>query len=473
MTLRNSSMFADLPSEFRGARWRPGQDDYARSRAIYNMRTNQAQPALILQPIDAQDVAAAMRFANHTGTPIAVRAGGHGIDGTAMPDGAVVLDLGRLKNVTIDSSAGRVQLGAGVTLGEMDSALEKYRLVVPAGTVSTTGVSGLCLGGGVGYNTRKYGATVDSLLSCEVVTVDGRVVRASETENPDLFWASRGGGGNFGVVTSFEFRTHPLPKVISAAFIPFPLDSASEALLGLRDYMISAPRELCVVGALTECPPLPPVPAEYHAKPVAMFVVVYTGMPAVAERIIHELSALGPALATLAMRENWSTVNRMLDVVAPTGRRVYSKGGYLSDLNEDIVNVAVRHAAKAPPPSAYPKPATVQNFLAMGGAITDDFSEQSTAFSREGAGWLWEAVGQWDSPKDDAAFEAWPQGVHAEMKPYLRSNGYINLTMDQGPQWRRGIWGDAHKYERLVAAKKTWDPHNLLRFNKNIPPKIE
>lgn len=471
MTMPASQAFAHLPAGFRGALWRPGDQEYSRSRSIFNMRTADAQPAGILHPLDEKDVALVARLANDTGTPIALRSGGHGIDGSAMPDGAIVMDLTAFKRIDVDARRGRVRLGTGVLLGEMDTALEQHRLCVPAGTVSSTGIAGLCLGGGVGYNSRKYGATVDSLVSCDVVTVDGRTIRASADEHPDLFWALRGGGGNFGIVTGFEFITHPLPALVSAAFIFFPLDSGGEVLPAVRDYMLSAPRELCVIGALTQCPPLPPIPAHLHGENVVILVAVYTGATAAGERMFNELSGLGPTIATMAKPDSWSHVNRLLDAVAPYGRRAYTKGGYVTDMTDEIVAVALRHAAMAPAPTALPAPSTVQNFLAMGGAISEDFTESSTAFSREGAGWLWEAVSQWDSPQDDQPFEAWTHALHEDMKPHLRPNGYINLTTDQGPDWRRRVWGEEIKYQRLLEAKAVWDPGNLLRFNKNIPPR--
>ena len=471
MSSNASSVFAQKPAGFRGALWRPGDTEYGHSRAIFNMRTDKAQPAAILHPLDDKDVAVAARVALETGTPIALRSGGHGIDGSAMPDGAIVIALGAFKRIDIDAREGRVRLGTGVLLGEMDTALERHRLCVPAGTVSSTGIAGLCLGGGVGFNSRRFGATVDSLVACDVVTLDGRTIRASAEEHPDLFWALRGGGGNFGIVTGFEFLTHALPALVSAAFIFFPLESGGEVLPAVRDYMLSAPRELCVIGALTQCPPLPPVPAHRHGENVVILVVVHTGATAVAERLFSELSKLGPAIATMAKPDSWSHVNRLLDAVAPYGRRAYTKGGYVTDLTDDIVAIALRHAALAPPPTGLPAPSTVQNFLAMGGAISEDVAECATAFSREGAGWLWEAVSQWDSREDDQAFEAWTHALLEDMQPHLRSNGYINLTTDQGPEWRRGVWGAPSKYDRLLEAKTAWDPGNLLRFNKNIPPR--
>ena len=463
-------VFKHLPTDFRGELLRPRDPGYTAARAIYNMRDSEATPALIARAADEQDVLAVARFATETGTPLAVRAGGHGIDGTAMPDGALVVDLTALKAIDIDRATGVVRLGAGVLLGEMDSALEPYELAVPAGTVSTTGVAGLTLGGGVGYNMRRYGATVDSLLACDVVTLDGRRVRASETENPDLFWALRGGGGNFGVVTGLEFQARPMPRQVAAGFIPFPLAHAPEVLAALREHMPTAPRELAVIAALTECPPLPPLPVEHHGADALMLIVVYTGPADRAESVTDALAALGPAIAKLIAPVPWSAANSMLDVIAPLGRRVYTKGAYLSGLGDDVIDIMVRHAGDHLPQSSPPLPSTVQNVWAMGGAISEDFAEDSTAFSREGTLWFWETATQWDRPEDDKAFHDWADAVHAELKPHALDSCYVNLSTDMGPEWRRGVWGGPEKYARLVRAKTDWDPQNLLRFNKNIEP---
>ncbi|GAA5155089.1 FAD-binding oxidoreductase [Pseudonocardia eucalypti] len=457
-------------TDFRGELFRPGDPGYPAAREIFNTRTAGATPALIARAKDAADVLTLVRHAAERGSPLAVRAGGHGVDGTAMPDGALVADLTGLTRIEVDPATGRATLGAGVLLGQMDAALVEHGLVVPSGTVSSTGIAGLTLGGGIGYQMRRYGATVDSLLSAEVITADGRVVTASPTEHPDLFWALRGGGGNFGVVTELTFEAHPVPREVAAGFIPFPLDQAPGVLAGLRDRLAGLPRELAVVGALTACPPLPPVPPELHGAPVLMLVVVYSGAANRTDGVVGALAGLGRPAAVAVAPVPWPAANRMLDVIAPPGRRYYSKGGYLATLDDEVIDIVVRHTAAAPPPASPPLPSTVQNLWAMGGAISDDHAEDATAFSREGTRWLWETVTEWDDPADDATFTGWLDGVRADLKPHLRSNGYVNLTTDDGPGWRRGVWGSPAKYARLVTAKTEWDPHNMFRHNKNITP---
>ncbi|WP_416985972.1 FAD-binding oxidoreductase [Streptomyces sp. T028] len=461
--------FKNFPTDFKGEVFRPRDSGYAAARKLFYTHTDHATPALIARAADAQDVLAVARFAGETGTPLAVRAGGHSVDGSGMPDGALVADVSALKAVDLDRDTGIVRLGSGVLLGEMDTFLEKHDLVVPAGTVSNTGVAGLTLGGGVGYNMRRYGATVDNLLSMEVATVDGRLVTASATENPDLFWALRGGGGNFGVVTSFEFQARPLGPQVAAGFIPFPAASAPDVLAAWREHMADVPRELSVIAAMTQCPPMPFVPEHYHNADVVLLLVVHTGAPEKLEGLVDGLAALGPAIVKAVQPVPWSVANSMLDAIAPPDHRSYTKGAYLSELTDDVIDIVTRHAA-AHLPSPGPVASTVQNLWSMGGAITEDFDEDSAAFSREGANWFWETVTLWDTPDQDAGFHAWVDGVHAELKPHVRDNCYVNLSTDNGPEWRRGVWGSAGKYARLERAKADWDPYNLLRFNKNIEP---
>jgi hypothetical protein len=464
-------MLEDFPDAFSGPVLYHGQVSYEKARSVYNARTGK-QPAVIAQARTTADVVTLVRYAAEQQLPLAVRCGGHGVDGTAMPDGALVLDLTAFKGIAVDDATSRVRLGAGVLMGQMDAALHEHGLVVPTGTVSTTGIAGLTLGGGVGYNMRRYGATVDNVISCEVVTTDGRLLRASEDENPDLFWSLRGGGGNFGVVTTFEYQGRPMLPVVSAGMIPYTHDKAAGVLRALREYMPTAPRELAVIGALTPCPPLPPVPAEMHGKDALMVVVVYTGPQEQSETVIRELITVCGAPAAVAVQPvPWPVANSMLDAIAPYGRRVYAKGAYLPELSDDAIEVGVKHAATAPRSVAPPLPSTVQNFWSMGGAISDDFTEDSCAFSREGATWFWEVATQWDDADDDEKFMTWADGLYTDLKPHVGGNGYINLTNDMGPQWRKGVWGSPAKYQRLLDAKTKWDPENMLRYNKNIDPR--
>jgi hypothetical protein len=461
--------FSDFPRKFRGLTLRPADSGYAASRRIFNMQFAQHTPALIARAADADDVACVMRYASDADIPVAIRSGGHSSDGSSMPDGALVLDMTAMKGMHVDPARRICRVESGVLLGELDAETQKSGLVVPAGTVSTTGIAGLTLGGGVGFNMRRFGATVDNLLSCDVVTADGRKVRASTQENPDLFWALRGGGGNFGVVTSFEFKAHALGPEVLSGVIVFPSEQIPEVLTGLRDFMTGAARELAVIAAATGCPPFPPIPAEVHGQPMLMLIVVFTGDGANGRDWVSGLERLGKPLVSLVGPNSWVNTNRMLDVVAPYGRRLQTRGGYLTHLTDSVIAATVRNLIDAPPPTA-PLPSTVQNLWCMGGAISEDFAEDSVAFSREGATWFWESIGQWDGAEHDEAYEAWSKRTLADVAGDLRANGYVNLTQDLGPDWLRGLYGSEQKYQRLLEAKRTWDPRNRLRFNKNFVP---
>ncbi|MGW2052017.1 FAD-binding oxidoreductase [Streptomyces sp. NPDC001858] len=459
--------FADFPADFRGAVLQPGDDRYDTARALYQGRAADDGPALIAQCADEDDVAAVLRHAFAHGIPVAVRGGGHGSDGYAMPGGALVVDLSAMKAIDVDPDAQVVRAQPGVLLGELDAAAQEYGLAVPAGTVSSTGVAGLTLGGGIGHLMRRFGATVDNLLACEMITVDGRKVRADEAENPELFWALRGGGGNFGVVTAFEYRAHPLGPDVVAGQLIFPFDQAADVLAKLPAHMAAAPRELGLLAAIAPAPALPMLPPDAHGKPVLVLVPVFTGDVATADEVVESLAALGLPAANLVTKTLWPQANSMLDAVAPYGKRMNLRGGYLPVLSADVIDTLLRHAATAPSNLGA---ATVINLWCMGGAISEDVAEDAMAFSREGAAWLWEAVSMWDAPEHDTQYEQSAKHITEAMRPHTLAAGYTNLTDDRGEEWRRGVHGSEAKYRRLQAVKATWDPDNLLRFNKNIAP---
>ncbi|MEU4097851.1 FAD-binding oxidoreductase [Streptomyces sp. NPDC026673] len=459
--------YSDFPTDFRGAVLRPTDDRYDAARALYQGRAADHGPALIARCADETDVATVLRYASAHGIPVAVRSGGHGSDGYAMPGGALVVDLSAMRTVTVDPETRVVRAQPGVTLGEMDAAAQRHGLAVPAGTVSSTGIAGLTLGGGIGFLMRRYGATVDNLLACDVITVDGRKVRADRTENPELFWALRGGGGNFGVVTSLEYRAHPVGPDVVAGQLIFPLDQAADVLGKLSAHLATAPRELGLLVAIAPAPPLPMLPGEVHGKPVLILVVVYTGEPAAASEVVGPLAALGRPLADLVATTTWVKANSMLDAVAPYGMRMNLRGGYLPALTADAVDVLLEHVATVP---SIPGDVYSINLSFMGGAISEDVDEDAMAFSREGAAWLWEAICKWDTADRDAPYDDWATALTEAMRPHALTNGYANLTDDLGEEWRRGVHGSEAKHRRLRSVKAAWDPHNLLRFNKNIAP---
>jgi hypothetical protein len=456
--------FSDFPTAFQGTLLRPGDEGFQASRRIFNMLHAGATPALIAKPDDEASVAAVLQYVSAHDIPIAIRGGGHLIDGLAMPHGALVLDMSGFKTIEVDPQTRRIRAGAGVLLGEFDAAAQAHGLVVPSGTVSSTGIAGLTLGGGVGNLMRRFGATVDNLITCRLVSLGGEIITASATENPELFWALRGGGGNFGVVTMFEYQAHRLDHDVTAGLMGFPIEQAPEILLNLAAWMPAAPRELALISIMIACPPLPGVSPDRIGRPVLVLLVAHSGHPDTAGPVLDYLQHLGTPFMNAVRPMPWVKANSILDAVAPYGRKCYNQGGYLASLPRSVIASLAGAIVKAP---QSPGSIAALNLYFFGGAISEDFPETSTAFSREGAALLWEGITQWDDPALNGAFPAWLNEVAAALP--LLSNGYSNLTTDQGEAWRRGLWGSPGKLNRLRAVKAQWDPRNLLRYNKNIP----
>lgn len=457
-----------LKDAVKGPVLHPGDGAYQAARTIFNMRFS-GQPSTIVRVLDVDDVVAVTRHASENQIPFAIRSGGHGIDGFAMPDDALVIDTSLMKRIHVDPDTGIATLQAGALLGEMNAVLQSHGRVVPSGTVTTTGVTGLTLGGGIGFLMRRFGATVDNVVGAEMVTVYGRVVRASEDENADLFWALLGAGANLGVVTSLKFRTHDLGPQLSSGAIVYSGDDAPQVLRQFADYARTSPRELGLAAAMAPCPPLPMIPEYHHGSLVVLIIVCYTGDPARTDEVLAPLLGFGQPLANIVAPASWVQANSMLDVNAPHGHRAHERSGYLAELTGDVIDIVIDRLHSAPAPAGvHPHLATI--FWPFGGAFSEDFDEDSKAFSREGANFLWGCAAEWDGPENDSTFSGFVDGVLGAVKPHLLTNSYINLTVDQGPDWRKKVYGRPSKFERVVAAKTAWDPHNQLRWNKNIEP---
>ena len=450
---------------FGGELLRDGDAGYDEARHIFNSRLK-GRPELIARATGVADVERTMRWAHETGTPVAIRGGGH-MDGYAAPDGAVLLDLSQLRGIEVDGEARVARAEAGVLLGELDAATQAHGLATTAGTVTHTGVAGLTLGGGVGFLMRRFGVTVDNLLSCEVVTTAGKRLTASEEENADLFWALRGGGGNFAVVTRFEYRLHELGPDVARGLMVYPLEQAPAVLRNLDEYMRTAPRQAMIIAALTQARGLP-VPPDLAGKPALILIIGYTGDPDEAEAALAPVLECGEPALSKVERTAYTTLNGTLNQLAPWDHRWHLRGGYLEGLGDKVIEGFVASAEAAPTTTDVAPPNATIAVWSMGGAM-DDFAEDSVAFSRVGARWFYEAVGAWKSNDDDDAHIAWADDIDAFMAPHRLSNGYINLGTSADPNWLRNAYGP-EKYARLTELKREWDPHNLLRFNKNIEP---
>jgi FAD binding domain/Berberine and berberine like len=460
--------YADFPSRFKGHTWRPGDDTYAAARNAWNNRYAERQPALIARCVDVEDVVTAVRYAAKKRTPIAIRGGAHGIDGSSMPHAALVIDLSLLKGLSVNPQTGHARIAPGVVLGEMDVGLQRYGLAVPSGQVSTTGVTGLALGGGVGYLTRRFGLTVDNIRACELVTADGRQIRASADENQELFWGLRGAGHNFGVVTALEVQAHPLAANLVCGFMVFPLAQAAAVLEQLDEYMTTAPRELCVIPLLLRMPAIPGLCADAVGKPALLFNIVYTGLLEHSAGVIGTLAKMGSPILNLIGPSTWVEANCRADALSPWGRRAFSYSGHLPAMTRPMIEAMVEMIAQQPTPS---KPGIVGAIAlpGMDGAV-HDVPEDSTAYSRAGAKWMWEAMGVWDEPGRDDEFVSWVASVRQALRPHMLKSGYVNLTVHQGAEWLQDVYGGPVRYRRLTEIKAKWDPNNLFRFNKNIEP---
>ncbi|MFI1400898.1 FAD-binding oxidoreductase [Streptomyces sp. NPDC020681] len=461
-----STQFADFPTDFKGPVLRPDDEGYAEVREIPNTRWSDRRPSLIARATDTDDVVTAVRYAVGKDVKIAVRSGGHAIDGHAMPHDAFVIDTSLMKRTDCDPQTGVTTIQAGVLLGEMDRTTQEHGYVVPAGTVSKTGAAGLTLGGGIGYLSRRFGATVDHLLSCEVVTMDGRRLTCSEDQNQELFWGLRGAGHNLALATSFTYQARRVGPRVMSGLITYPIEEAVPILARIDEALADSPRELTIYPVLLPAPPLPGLPPEMINVPIFVLIVVYTGELDSYEAAMARVRALGRPLADMVRPSSWLEANSILDVLAPPGRRQWSRGGYLGGVDERIGRVVVDRVMDRPAPTG-PGASCAVAFQLLGGAMFD-YQEDSKAFSRTGAEWLWETLGQWDPAEKDSEYQGWVDGTMNAVNPFSLPNGYVNLSTDRGAEWLRGVYGSEDKWRRIVALKREWDPDNRLSHNKNV-----
>jgi hypothetical protein len=466
-----ATAFADFPSDFKGPVVRPGDAGYAEAREIPNALWIDRTPAMIVRATDVEDIVTAVEYANAKDVKIAVRSGGHAIDGHAMPDGALVLDTTLMKQITCDSETGITTLQAGVLLGEMDAATQQHGYVVPAGTVSQTGAAGLTLGGGIGYLSRRFGATVDHLRAVEIVTSDGRTLTCSDDENEELFWGLKGAGHNLAIATKFTYQARKVGPQVMSGLIIYPIEATTPMLAGIDEALANSPRELTVYPVILPAPPLPGLPEAMIGVPIYVNIIVYTGDMDKYEDAMTHIRKLAQPLADMVHPASWIETNQILDVLAPPGRRQWSRGGYLPGINEQVAAAAVARAMDTPAPTG-PGPSVAIAFPLLGGAMFD-YPEESAAFSRRGAEWLWETLGQWDPAEKDEEYIGWVDGTMNALVPFSLKSGYINLSTDRGAKWLRDLYGSEDKWKRIVALKQEWDPDNRLSHNKNVIRALE
>jgi len=431
----------------------PGDADYGRARAGWNGAIDR-HPAAVAFARDADDVAAAIRAARLAGVPFTIRAGGHSLSGRSVRDGALCIDLRGLNAVDVDVERSVVRVGGGALLGELDAATQEHGLAVPAGQISHTGVGGLTLGGGIGWLMRHHGLTIDSLQAADVVLADGRLVRASDDEHPDLFWALRGGGGDFGAVTCFEFRAHRVGPTVLGGMLVYPWEQAREALRASRELMASAPEELTLFAALITAPPDDPFPPELRGKPVVAVAVGWSGDLAEGERVLAPLRTRRPAAVDLVGPMPYVALQSMLDQTAPHGWRFYDRLHYLTEVSDDFVDALLAAFERAPTREAHVMTAW------LGGAI-DRVAPGATAFGHRGARALTWIIGcSGEEPVDQVT--DWVRSTWDETAPFASGGVYVNALNSERPV--RDAYAD-EVWERLLAVKRRYDPDGAFDGN--------
>jgi hypothetical protein len=441
----------------------PGNEGYDEARRVWNGMFD-CEPALIARCESVGDVVAAVNFAREGSLALAVRGGGHSAVGYGTCDGGVVIDLSQMHAVSVDPETRTARAQAGATWAQFDAATQEHGLAVTGGRFSTTGIAGLTLGSGSGWLERKCGLTVDNLLSVELVSADGRVLTASEDENPELFWGLRGGGGNFGIVTSFEYRLHQVGPIIYGGMLVSLPDRGEELMRFMRDYMRDAPDDLGGGVAFVSAPPEPFVPPEMHFKPIVGTIICWTGDHEEGERIVAPIREAAQPVMDMVQPMPYTALQSMLDAGGPHGTRAYMKAEFVEELSDEAIAKLARHGA------IRPGPMTQIILEPMGGAISR-VDEDATALGRRDVPWCYHALAMWIEPDQETAdaHTAWARDLSADLAPHTTTGVYLNYTSDQGEDRVRSTYGP-EKYARLVALKDEYDPGNLFRLNQNISP---
>ena len=456
----DETAITELESSFRGELIRRGDQAFDEQRRIWNGSISR-RPALIARCTGVADVIAAVRFARRTGLEVAVRSGGHSFPGLSVADDALLVDLAPMKGIRVDPVAQTARAQAGVLLGELDRETQQFGLAVPAGIVTHTGLAGLTLGGGIGWLMRKYGLTIDQLLSVDLITADGELVKASENENADLFWGVRGGGGNFGIVTDFEFRLNPLGPEVVAGPVFWPMESSHEVLRFYRDWIADAPDELMTIVVHRKAPALPFVPEEYHGKPVVMVIACYAGPVEEGEKSVRPLKEFGGPIIDLCVPKPFLAHQAMFDPSFPHYRWYYFKSCDVSELTDDVIDITVEHSLRIESPfTAFP-------IWQMGGAVAR-VGEDESAFSGRNVGFTYNIGGCTETADGFDEERQWVRDFWSALEPY-HMGVYVNFLGDEGEDRIRESYG-AEKYARLQELKRRYDPENFFRINQNIPP---
>jgi FAD/FMN-containing dehydrogenase len=456
----SSERIESLRASLKGICALPGDPGYDEARIIWNAMTDR-KPSLAVRAADASDVRQVVNLAREYDAVLSVRGGGHQIAGHAINDGGLLLDLSQMRSVQVDPATGRANVEPGVTLGGLDHETQAFGLATPTGINSTTGIAGLTLGGGFGWITRKYGMTVDNLVSAEIVTADGELRRASASENPDLFWAIRGGGGNFGVVTSFEFQLHPVGPEVLSGLIVHSLDDAPELLKRYRQITDRAPDELTIWVVLRKAPPLPFLPAEWHGREILAFAACYCGNPAEGEKAMAELRSLGKPIADVIGLQPFTAWQATFDPLLAPGARNYWKSHDFVELRDAMIQALLSAIRNLPGPEC-------EVFIGHLGGAMARVPADATAYPQRQSHFVMNAHTRWREPADDAECIAWARDLFSATAPYAVGSVYVNFMPEDEVDRVGSAYGS--NITRLAEIKYRYDPTNLFRMNHNIAP---
>ncbi|MBW2604991.1 MAG: FAD-binding oxidoreductase [Deltaproteobacteria bacterium] len=460
MSTINHTKIETLKSNIRGKVLLPADSGYDDARSIWNAMIDR-HPAIIVRCAGVADVMKAVNFARGEGLVIAVRGGGHNIAGNAVCDGGLMIDLSLMKSVKVNPETLRASVEPGATLGDFDHESQQFGLATALGINSTTGVAGLTLGGGFGWLSRKYGMSVDNLISAEIVTADGKWVRAGAEENSDLFWAIRGGGGNFGIVTLFEFQLHPVGPEVFGGLIVFPFDQAKELLIKYRDFADKMPDELSVWVVLRQAPPLPFLPEAVHGKHVVAFAVFYAGDVEDGERAIEPLRSFGKPHGEHIGVQPYLDWQKAFDPLLTPGYRNYWKSHNFSELADGAVDSIIEYASKIPSPHS-------EIFIALLGGHTSRVSPDATAYAHRDTKFVLNVHGRWENPAEDETCISWARAFFEATTPYATGGVYVNFMTQEEVDRVAAAYGTG--YDKLVQVKNKYDPENVFRLNQNIKP---
>src|SRR3954447_15074009 len=448
-----------LSQQVRGETITPEDSAYDEARRVYNAMIDK-RPHVIVRALDADDVTSAVNFARENDLPVAIRGGGHSVPGFGTADDAVVIDLNAMQRVDVDPGAQTAKAQGGATWGAFNDATYAHRLATTGGIISTTGVAGLTLGGGIGYLTRGFGLSCDNLISATIVTADGRTLTAGEDENPDLFWALRGGGGNFGVVTEFEYRLHPVKEVYGGPMF-FELEDARKVLEFYREFIKTAPEEFGGFPAWQIAPPLPFIPEDRHGDTFMAFVSCWAGPIEEGEAALKPLHDVAPVVAEHVGPMPYPALNGAFDGLFPPGLQHYWKANFVGEITDEMIDAHLQHGPNVPYVSS------TMHIYPINGAV-HRVGATDTAFAHREANFATVIAGMWPDPADNEKNTKWVKDYYAATAPLSETGGYINFMAGDDQDRIKANYGV--NYERLVEVKRAWDRDNLFHLNQNIVP---